>query len=46
MEEAGFDIAMVSEKYQPFLDAYKYSREKCRCLNPNMDILMMTYAII
>ena len=28
MEEAGFDIAMVSEKYQPFLDAYKYSREK------------------
>ena len=28
MEEAGFDIAMVSEKYQPFLYAYKYSREK------------------
>ena len=25
MEEAGFDIAMVSEKYEPFLEAYKYS---------------------
>ena len=24
MEEAGFDIAMVSEKYEPFLEANKY----------------------
>lgn len=28
MEQAGFDIAMVSEKYEPFLSAYKYSRER------------------
>lgn len=28
MEQAGFDIAMVSEKYEPFLAAYKYSRER------------------
>lgn len=28
MEKAGFDIALVSEKYEPFLEAYKYSREK------------------
>ena len=34
MEEAGFDIAMVSEKYQPFLDAYKYSREKMQMPKP------------
>lgn len=34
MEEAGFDIAMVSEKYQPFLDAYKYSREKMQIPKP------------
>lgn len=34
MEEAGFDIAMVSEKYQPFLDAYKYSREKMYMSKP------------
>ena len=30
MEEAGFDIAMVSEKYEPFLEAYKYSRKKMK----------------
>lgn len=30
MENAGFDIAMVSEKYEPFLNAYKYSREKMK----------------
>lgn len=28
MERAGFDIALVSEKYKPFLEAYKYSRVK------------------
>lgn len=28
MEQAGFDIAMVSEKYEPFLSAYQYSRKK------------------
>ncbi|MBO6243023.1 MAG: DNA cytosine methyltransferase [Clostridia bacterium] len=28
MEEAGFNIAVVSEKYRPFLDAYEYSRKK------------------
>lgn len=30
MELAGFNIAMVSEKYKPFLDAYIYSREKMK----------------
>jgi DNA (cytosine-5)-methyltransferase 1 len=34
MEEAGFDIAMVSEKYEPFLEAYKYSREKMKIKEP------------
>lgn len=34
MENAGFDIAMVSEKYQPFLEAYKYSREKMKLSKP------------
>lgn len=28
MDRAGFNIALVSEKYQPFLEAYKYSRER------------------
>lgn len=28
MDRAGFDIAWVSEKYPPFLEAYKYSRER------------------
>lgn len=26
--KAGFEIALVNEKYKPFLDAYKYSRKK------------------
>lgn len=34
MEEAGFDIAMVSEKYEPFLEAYKYSRKKMKIKEP------------
>ena len=34
MEQAGFDISMVSEKYQPFLDAYIYSREKLGMSKP------------
>ena len=34
MEQAGFNIAMVSEKYQPFLDAYKYSRKKMGISEP------------
>lgn len=34
MEEAGFDIAMVSEKYEPFLEAYKYSRKKMMINEP------------
>lgn len=34
MEKAGFDIAMVSEKYEPFLNAYKYSREKMEMKKP------------
>lgn len=34
MENAGFDIAMVSEKYEPFLEAYKYSRNKMQLPEP------------
>ena len=34
MEEAGFDIAMVSEKYEQFLEAYKYSRKKMKIKEP------------
>lgn len=34
MEKAGFEIAMVSEKYKPFLDAYRYSREKMKLVEP------------
>ena len=34
MEKAGFNIAMVLEKYGPFLDAYKYSREKMHIAKP------------
>ena len=34
IEEAGFDIAMVSEKYEPFLEAYKYSRKKMKIKEP------------
>lgn len=34
MEEAGFDIVMVSEKYEPFLEAYKYSRKKMKIKEP------------
>lgn len=34
MEQAGFNIAMVSEKYRPFLDAYKYSRKKMGISEP------------
>ncbi|MGN0366376.1 MAG: DNA cytosine methyltransferase [Suilimivivens sp.] len=34
MEMAGFKIAMVSEKYLPFLKAYKYSREKMKIEEP------------
>ncbi len=34
MERAGFNIAFVSEKYQPFLDAYKYSRERMNMPEP------------
>lgn len=33
-EQAGFNIAMVSEKHSPFLDAYKYSREKMNLYLP------------
>lgn len=35
MEMAGFDIAMVSEKYKPFLEAYKYSRIKMKLPQPD-----------
>lgn len=34
MEKAGFDIVMVSEKYLPFLNAYKYSRKKMKMEEP------------
>lgn len=34
LENAGFNIAMVSEKYEPFLDAYKYSRKKLEKTKP------------
>ena len=34
MEKAGFDIAMVSEKYEPFLNAYKYSRDNMKMKKP------------
>lgn len=34
MEKAGFGIAMVLEKYEPFLEAYKYSRNKMRLPEP------------
>lgn len=34
LEKAGFDIAMVSEKYEPFLEAYKYSRNKMQLSEP------------
>lgn len=34
MESAGFNIAMVSEKYKPFLDAYIYSRRKMNMIPP------------
>lgn len=34
MERAGFNIAMVSEKYEPFLNAYRYSRERMEISQP------------
>lgn len=34
MEKAGFDIAFVSEKYEPFLKAYKYSRKQMGMQEP------------
>ena len=34
LEQAGFDIVFVSEKYEPFLHAYKYSRKKMRLSDP------------
>ena len=34
MEKAGFDIVFVSEKYEPFLKAYKYSRKQMGMKEP------------
>ena len=34
MEGAGFNIAMVSEKYKPFMEAYQYSRRKMGLAQP------------
>lgn len=34
VEMAGFNIAFVSEKYLPFLNAYKYSRKKMKIAEP------------
>lgn len=34
LERAGFNIAVVSEKYSPFLEAYKYSRGKMGIAGP------------
>lgn len=34
MERAGFEMAVVSEKYGPFLEAYKYSRAKMNIPTP------------
>lgn len=34
MERAGFNVTFVSEKYQPFLEAYKYSRERMNMAEP------------
>lgn len=34
MENAGFNIVMVSEKYKPFMEAYKYSRKKMGLSKP------------
>ena len=34
LEKAGFDIAMVSEKNEPFLESYKYSRNKMQLPEP------------
>lgn len=34
LDYAGFDIVFVSEKYEPFLHAYKYSRKKMQLSDP------------
>lgn len=34
MERAGLDLVFVSEKYQPFLEAYKYSRQRMNIIQP------------